>query len=84
MDHDVTDNRLMPEVNNDDLSKAVKTVLRAAELVLKANNNTSSDGEDSMYGKGGTSSMHLYVVVRQNVYITEHVCIVSLETLLMT
>lgn len=80
MDHDVTDNRLTSEDNNDDVSKAVTAVLRAAELVLKADNNTRNDGDDSKYAKRETSSMHVYVVVRQHCYERKYVLIVALVT----
>lgn len=64
MDHGVPDNRLTSEDNNDDVSVVVRAVLRAAELMLKADNNTRSDVEGSMYAKRETSPMHVYVVVR--------------------
>lgn len=64
MNHGVPDNRLTSEDNNDDVSVAVRAVLRAAELVLKADNNTRSNVEDLMYAKRETSPMHVYVVVR--------------------
>lgn len=63
MDHGVPDNRLTSEDNNDDVSVAVRAVLRAAELVLKADNDTGSDVEGLMYAKRETSHMHVYVVV---------------------
>lgn len=63
MDYGVPDNRLTSEDNNDDVNVAMRAVLRAAELVLKVDNNTRSDVEGLMYAKRETSPMHVYVVV---------------------